>query len=38
MDGFNYSILFMLAVVVLLPTTFGLLIWNSYRVARKRPQ
>jgi len=38
MDGFNHSILFMLSVVILIPATFALLIWNSYRVARKSPQ
>ncbi|MEM7310571.1 MAG: hypothetical protein AAF682_28100 [Planctomycetota bacterium] len=36
MDGFNNSILFMLAVVLLIPTVFGFLVWNSYRTARRR--
>jgi heme/copper-type cytochrome/quinol oxidase subunit 2 len=35
-DGLNYSIMMMLGVVMTIPVVFGLLIWNSFRVERKR--
>lgn len=33
-DGLNYSIVFMLGMVVLIPSAFGFLVWNSFRSAR----
>ncbi len=33
MEGFNYSILFMLAMVLCVVGGFAFLVWNSYRVA-----
>ena len=34
MEGFNAAILLQLGVLLLIPTVFGFLIWNSYRVKR----
>ena len=33
MDGFNYSILFMLSTVLCVAGGFAFLVWNSYRTA-----
>jgi hypothetical protein len=35
-DGLNYSILFMLGMVVAVPLGFGLVVWKSYRSERAR--
>ena len=37
-DGLNYSIVFMLGMVVAVPAGLGFVVWRSYRSERARGQ